>query len=290
MIPQEKGEKLREHRIDKVDLHIHTTASDGTWSAEQLVEKVKKAGIDLFSVTDHDTVANATAAQQAAAAAGLAFLPGVELTSTIREQSFHILGYGIDPLSEPLRKLAEHNTALMEETDRDSIKKLITAGFPIDYDEFCRYQHEPARGGWKSLSFLIDKGFCRDIHDFFANLFTAERNIVWPEFPHPSAVIQAIHGAGGKAVLAHPGSGFHGSSLEETLDFFAGEAIDGVECFHPGHDAATTRQAVDWCNRHDLLITGGSDCHGDFVAERHLGLPEIYFSQLRLAGLVNKIR
>ncbi|MEN6413028.1 MAG: PHP domain-containing protein [Veillonellales bacterium] len=281
---------MRRTPIGKVDLHIHTTASDGTWSAEKLTEEVKKAGIDLFSVTDHDTVANTAAAQQAAAAAGLAFLAGVELTSTIRDQSFHILGYGIDPLSEPLRKLAEHNTVLMEETDRDSIKKLIDDGFLIDYDEYCRYQHEPARGGWKSLSFLIDKGFCRDIHDFFTNLFTAERNIVWPAFPSPSTVIQVIKKAGGKAVLAHPGSGFHGSCLEETLDFFAGETIDGVECFHPGHDTVVTRQAVDWCNRYHLLITGGSDCHGDFVAERHLGQPEIYFGQLRLAGLADRIQ
>lgn len=270
----------------RVDLHIHTTASDGTWDAAQLVQKVKQAGIGLFSIADHDTVINLEAAAHLAAAEDIAFLPGVEICSTLNNQSFHILGYNIEAANPSLQKLLAYNTELMEETDHNSIRKLAAGGFPISYEEYCEYRHDPRRGGWKSLNFLIDKGLCSDINDFFANLFTKERGIVFPEFPPPCEAIAAIKAAGGVPVLAHPGSGFHGSTLEETLDFFAGEDIQGVECYHPCHDEATARRAAAWCDRRGLLITGGSDCHGDFVKNRCLGQPEIYLSQLRLGRLI----
>ncbi|BBB91474.1 MAG TPA: PHP domain-containing protein [Methylomusa anaerophila] len=271
--------------IMKVDLHIHTTASDGSWTPSRLIDEVGKAGIGLFAVTDHDTTQNIAETGRLAAAAGLAFLPGVEVSSTLGNQSFHILGYGIDPDNEELRRLIAWNTQLLAEADHNSIRKLIADGFAIDYGEYAAYQHDPARGGWKSLSFLIDKGFCRDVNDFFSRLFTAERGIRFPDFPPPAKAIQAIRSAGGSPVLAHPGSSFHGTSLDETLDFFGKEDIAGVECFHPSHDAATTRRVIAWCQRNGLSITGGSDCHGDFVSKRRLGRPSIHLEQVRLEEL-----
>lgn len=273
----------------RTDLHIHTTFSDGSWTPEQVVAKVAAIGIGLFAVTDHDTADGLAAARAAAAAAGIAFLPGVEVSATVNGKSVHILGYGIDPEHQGLRRLLANNTALLEEADHDSIRKLIAGGLAIDYDEYCAYRHDPARGGWKSLSFLIDKGFCRDVSDFFANLFTEKRGIRFPEFPPPAEVIAVIKAAGGIPVLAHPGSDFHGTSLEETLDAFGREAIEGVECFHSSHDAATTRRALAWCRRHGMIVTGGSDCHGDFIPHRRLGEPVVTTEDLWLGPLVAKI-
>jgi predicted metal-dependent phosphoesterase TrpH len=270
----------------RVDLHIHTTASDGTWTPAETVAAVQAAGIGLFSVTDHDTAANVAETGRLAAAAGLGYLPGVEISTTLAGHLFHILGYGIDPENEALKSILAANTALMEEVDHDSVKKLAAAGLPVEYGEFCAYPHDPRRGGWKSLAYLIDKGLCTGVGDFFAKLFTAERGIVFPVFPSPAAAIAAIKAAGGVPVLAHPGSEFHGPALEDTLNMFAAENIEGVECFHLCHDAATTRRAVEWCDRHGLLITGGSDCHGDFVPARRLGVPELRLQQLRLGRLV----
>lgn len=269
----------------RIDLHIHTTASDGNWRPDELVRQVKKNGIGLFAVTDHDTAANVKETAILATRAGVCFLPGVEICSTINKQTFHILGYGIDADNAALNKLLRYNTELMEQVDEESIRKLIKAGFDIDYLEYCNYRHNPSRGGWKALSFLVDKGLCRDINDFFANLFTKEMGITFPEFLPPKAAIEAIAEAGGVPVLAHPGSGFHGSSLEETLDYFAREEIKGIECYHPCHDSKTVAKAVDWCKKRNLIITGGSDCHGDFFPERCLGQPEIYLSQLDLGEL-----
>jgi predicted metal-dependent phosphoesterase TrpH len=273
-----------------VDLHIHTNASDGVWTPAETVTAVKAAGIGLFSVTDHDTVKNVAATAELAAAAGLEFLAGVEISTTLGGHLFHILGYGIDAAGSELGKVVDANAALMEEVDHDSIRKLVAAGYSIDYAEFCAYEHDPRRGGWKSLSYLVDKGLCTGVADFFAKLFTAQNGIIFPDFIHPAEAIAAIKAAGGAAVLAHPGSDFHGPPLEETLDLFAAEAIDGVECYHLCHDADTTRRAAEWCDRHGLLITGGSDSHGGFVPSRRLGVPEVRLGQLRLGWLADRIQ
>ncbi|MDU4961883.1 MAG: PHP domain-containing protein [Sporomusaceae bacterium] len=270
----------------QVDLHIHTTASDGTWTAAQLVERVKQAGIGLFAVTDHDSVGNVEEAARLAAAASVAFIAGVEISSSRDGRDFHILGYGIDLHSGPLTGLLRHNSELMAAADDASIRILIDQGLPLDYAEYLAYSHDRSRGGWKALSYLIDKGLCTGVDDFFQRLFTAEHGIAFPVFPSPQAVIAAIHAAGGRAVLAHPASRFHGTQLEETLDAFAAEAIDGVECFHPSHSAEDSRRAAQWCRRRGLLISGGSDCHGGFVPQRRLGLPAVCLADLVLAGLI----
>lgn len=273
----------------RVDLHLHTTASDGSWTPEQLMGQIVKAGIELFAVTDHDTVANVQSMQRLAQAAGIAFIPGVEISTTHNDRSFHILGYGIDPEHKSLQELLHTNMTMMEELDHDSIRKLIQQGLPISYQDYVNYQNEPSRGGWKSLNFLIDQGLCDGVHDFFARLFTAERGISFPVFSEPAVVIDVISKAGGVAILAHPGSEFHGASLTETLEFFLDQDIHGIECFHPGHNAADTQLALDWCEKYNRLITGGSDCHGEFVGSRQLGQPMIELAQLRLGLLENFI-
>lgn len=269
----------------KVDLHVHTTASDGSWAPRQLVAQAQAAGIACLAVTDHDTIAHVEIMEDLAQAAGMAFIKGVEICTTLKGQSFHILGYGIDTANKNLRHLLDYNTRLMEETDHDSMVKLIDCGYPIDLREYEAYRHDPARGGWKSLSFLIDKGLCKNAGDFFAHLFTAERGITFPEFPLPSQAIAAIRDAGGIPVLAHPGSAFHGHELEETLNVFGREEIAGIECYHPSHEAETIRDAIAWCRRHSKLITGGSDCHGEFIPERKLGYPAVTIDQLQLGEI-----
>lgn len=273
----------------RVDLHIHTTASDGTWTPEELIEKVKALNIKLFSVTDHDTVKNVAETQQLAQKNGLKFIPGVEVSSTLNGRYFHILGYGVDIKCSKLLNLLKYNTTLMEKTDEDSIQKLIDTGITLDIDDYKAYQHNPSRGGWKSLSYLIDKGICKNIEEFFSNLFIKEKGIEFPVFPQPQEVIDIIRTANGIPVLAHPGSQFHGTTLEETLDFFKGVYIEGIECFHPSHSHETIANALKWCKRHDMIITGGSDCHGNFVPERKLGIPYITLRDLSLKNIITAI-
>jgi len=272
-------------------LHIHSTASDGCWSPEQLVEQVQRAGIGCFAVTDHDTVAGVAQAEALARQRGLAFVRGVEVSSKLDGRLIHILGYGFDLTNEPFRLFLQTNETALHGYDDSSIQMLIDAGYSIDYAEYERYTWDRSRGGWKALNFLIDIGLCRDVHSFFGELFTGDLQLTFPDFPPPADVIQHICQAGGISVWAHPG----GSSLskgpressEKVLAQMLEAGIQGIECYACHHDAEWTRRCLEWAERYDLLITGGSDSHGGFVGRR-LGRPEVHLNDLRLGPLVSR--
>lgn len=270
----------------KVDLHIHSTASDGTWEPDEVIAAAQQAGLGAIAVTDHDSVANVAVTQRLAQDAGLKFLPGAEICSTKDDFCFHILGYGIDIYDKTLTELLRHNEQLLRRKDDDSIKMLIANGWPLDFAEFLRYDYDRKRGGWKALAYLQDKGLCGDVNDFFSRVFTKEHDLGFPVFPAISEVVAAIHGAGGVALCAHAASSFHGPGLAATLLELAQEDFDGFECYHSGHSKEDTAALLTYCRQHQLLISGGSDCHGSFVPSRTLGTPAVDSSDLYLPGLL----
>ena len=151
----------------QVDLHIHSTASDGTWTPPEVVAAALAAGLGAIAVTDHDSVANVAATHELAVAAGLKFIPGAEICSTKDDFCFHILGYGIDVTNKRLLDLLEHNERLLNSKDDESIKMLIERGWPLDFEEFLRYDYDRRRGGWLScrikgsaaMSMIFSAGF-----------------------------------------------------------------------------------------------------------------------------------
>ncbi|MEA3340800.1 MAG: PHP domain-containing protein [Chloroflexota bacterium] len=272
----------------RADLHIHTIASDGCWPPEQVVAEVKSRSIDLFAVTDHDTIASVPAAEALAREAGLAFLRGVEVSASLDSHLFHILAYGFDPESPVLTALLRENRAKMEEFNGDIIHALIGASYPIDADAYAAYEYDPTRGGWKGLNFLIDARLCTGVRDFFDNLM-AGLSLEMPTFPHPAKVVSAVREAGGAPILAHPGMSLrHVGVTDETLRPLLESGISGLECYSQYHDQSTIRSCLDWCTRHDLLVTGGSDCHGGFVG-REVGVPFVDTAALRLGKLEERI-
>ena len=158
--------------------------------------------------------------------------------------------------------------------------------WPVDEAEFARYTYDRRRGGWRALAYLIDKGLCTGVGDFFQRIFTPEHDLGFPEFPAISEVITAIHAAGGAALCAHAASGFHGPGLERVLDILRTEKFDGFECYHSNHSEEGTQRLLQHCQKHGLLISGGSDCHGTFVPGRRLGQPLVTADMLRLDGLL----
>jgi predicted metal-dependent phosphoesterase TrpH len=272
----------------RADLHIHTTASDGRWPPERVVAEIKARSIGLFAITDHETVDNVAPVEALAREAGLAFLRGVEVSSWLGEHYFHILAYGFEPDTPSFSVLLHENRAKMIQSNRDVVQGLIARGYPIDLEDFEAYDYDRLRGGWKALNFLIDRGFCTGVNDYFQGLGIGMSE-VFRTFPHPAQVIAAIREASGVPILAHPGStlrdvGVTTESLQPLLDF----GIAGVECYHRYNDEATTRFCLDWCVRHDLLVTVGSDCHGGLV-DRELGFPPTDTADLRLGELEERI-
>ena len=272
----------------RADLHIHTIASDGCWTPERVCIEVQARNIGLFAVADHDSVDSLPSVRALAQEAGLAFLNGVEINSLLENDLFHILAYGFDPSHPALAFLLRENHAKLNQINEDVLHRLVAAGYEIDLDDYAAYEYDLTRGGWKVLNFLIDSRFCTDVDDYFRNLI-AKLPTVWPLFPHPAQAIAIIREAGGVPILAHPGASMRREGItEEKLNRFLDFGIAGLECYSHYHDEAMTRFCLDWCARHDLLVTGGSDCHGGFVG-RELGVPIVDTADLRLGELAEHI-
>ena len=272
----------------RADLHIHTTASDGCWTPEHVIAEVQARGIGLFAIADHDTIASVPTAEALAREVGLAFLRGVEVSTLLDGHLFHVLAYGFDTGNSTLGAFLRENRARLEQASENDLHRLVAAGYEIDLDDYAAYEYDCKRGGWKGLNFLIDRGLCTDVGDYFRKL-GPYRPVEWPPFPHPAAAIAIIRQAGGVPILAHPGASLrHACVSEETLHPFLDCGIAGLECYSHYHDEATTRFCLEWCARHDLLITGGSDCHGGFVG-RELGIPVVDSADLRLGELAQRV-
>lgn len=275
----------------RIDMHLHTSASDGTWSPAQLVAEVRDKKLDVFAVTDHDTVESIRETQTLADRSGLFFLPGIEISSTLNGRLFHILGYAIDTNDPGLRRLANENSRLMTEKDNDSIKRLIEHGYNIDYEDYLHYKNDTSKGGWKALNFLIERGICQNAADFFDKIFIDLHDLSFPKFASPEEVIETIVKAHGAPVLAHPGVNLYGHShsLEQVLQDFYDQGIQGIEVFHTQHNDVQTKTCYEWAARKGLQITGGSDCHGSFIPHRKLGFPEVYVDKLKVDKILKKL-
>jgi 3',5'-nucleoside bisphosphate phosphatase len=270
----------------KVDLHLHTTASDGTWTPRRLIRNINDAGIRLFAVTDHDTTDNIAEMAMLAGEYELKFIPGVEVNAAWENNNYHILGLGIDMADKELQKLLHHNRKLLENKDLISINYLEKKFPGVSFEEFETYVNNPERGGWKALNYIIDKKLCCNYREFFSLFDKGDNPLEKTGFASPEEVVKTIRSAGGYAILAHPGASFYHKDYKSTTAFMLQAGISGIECFHPENSDEITRYCLELCERNELLVTGGSDCHGEFVVGRCLGKPDIRLSQLHLGKLL----
>ncbi|WP_461207700.1 PHP domain-containing protein [Clostridium sp. DL1XJH146] len=274
---------------NQLDLHIHSTGSDGTWTKRQIVERVKESGVSLFTISDHDKFSDASDLSYLFKEYNLKYLKGIEISSTYNGSLNHILAFGVDTQNQGLRKIVNENAKILEDKDDNSIKHLIKNGYNIDFQEYLEYKYELKRGGWKALNFLIDKGYCENISDYFSSLFSNENKISMPEFTNSYEVIKRIKAAGGVAILAHPYYVKSSIKVDERLGMFKDLGVDGIECYHPNHAKETIIECYEWCKKNDMLITAGSDCHGDFIPSRKIGFPKVTIDQVKLGKIIDFI-
>ena len=271
--------------IMKVDLHIHTTASDGCWDPTDLIQEIKKAGIGLFAVTDHDSIGSVELTSQLAKDACLGFIRGVEFTVKYDGKICHILGYGIDPNNPEIIKLCIDNTRRMRELNLDQVKQIIKDGIHIDFEEYKEYKFDKKRGGGMLTNYLIDKGHFKN---FKESLTYVAKTVKWttPDYLSPEEVIKIIKQASGHPILAHPGSTLLSGGLsDKELDRLIEMGIEGLECFTNYHDEELTDRFLKFCKDRNLLLTAGSDCHGPLLEERVLGKPSAELDQLNLGPI-----
>lgn len=269
----------------RVDLHIHTTASDGCWDPSDLITAVKEADIGLFAVTDHDSIENVEAAARLAKTENINFIKAVEFTTKTDNKICHILGYGIDPSNADIVKLCDDNTRRMKELNISQVKDLISQGIDATIDEFINFKFDKRRGGGTVMNFLIDKGYFKTFKEALA--FVAS-HVKWDttDYPSPKEAADVIIAAGGHPILAHPGSKLVSNGLsDEELDKIVAMGIEGLECYTNYHTPELIQRFLDYCRENDLLITAGSDCHGPLLKERVIGQPFVTIDQLNLGDI-----
>jgi len=262
----------------RLDLHLHTTASDGTWDIDTLLTRLREKGIGIFSVTDHDAIESTRALWEMRDTLPETFIPGAEVSVTHNGREYHLATYAFDPTGDGVAAVVDENRRRRDAYNLGLVHYASELHEGVSAEDYEAYIHERKRGGWKALWYLMDRGVINEMREFFMMMM---RWGVPMEFPSPEETIPRLHGAGARVMLAHP-SVYDRKRMEEAeLDSWAEKGIDGFECFSSQITEADSRYYVDYCNRKGLMITGGSDCHGDFV-NRPLGEPQITLDDIRV--------
>ena len=285
----------------KIDLHIHTkTGSDGNLSVEEVFEEAQKRNIDLMSITDHDSVNAQQRAITLASEYGITYITGVELNVTFqyppsKSVSLDFLGYRYDigniKLRDKLQLMREHREQrarqILEKLNYEFEKENIP-GFTEEDLKKIQASVEGTFGRPHIANYLIEKGIVRDKQEAF------DKYLVKCDVPkYPLSLAEAssmIRNASGILVLAHP-SDPNGTSLvsitsdldkqTEIIEKYMLEYIDGVECWHSRNDDKTTEHYISFAKKHNLIITGGSDCHQKPILMGTLDIPERVSEQFR---------
>ena len=246
-----------------IDLHLHTTASDGRLAPADLVRRAAAAGIRVLAVTDHDTTDGIDEAAAAAAPLGLSLYPGIEITAVDRGRDVHMLGYFFDRYEPRLADFLVAQRATRITRIAQMAARLAELGMPVDVgsllDEAQR-QTSKSIGRPRLARAMIDAGYVATTREAFEGWLGPGR----PAFvervgPSPHAVIDIVHRAGGCVSLAHPGR----TRIDDQIPALRDAGLDAIEAFHSDHDDQTSRAYADLADRLGLLITGGSDFHGD---------------------------
>lgn len=270
------------------DLHIHSYYSDGTMSPEEILDEALKNNVGILAITDHDMLGGSLEIQKLCRNKNIRFIPGVELNSLENGINIHILCYGAAMEDDSFVAFVNNNRRLLDKVNEKLIEIMQSAGEPVSIEDYNAYCYDRHKGGWKALHYLMEKSLTSSLREGFAFYDRYKCYYDCVDFPSIQKVCEAIHLAGGKAVLAHPGVSIKESDMElfkDKLRKLLDYGLDGTECYYVTHSEEITRLCLDVCEERDLLITAGSDCHGDFGNAR-IGDVNIPISKLRLGDLI----
>ncbi|MBX5452007.1 MAG: PHP domain-containing protein [Thermogemmatispora sp.] len=242
---------------------MHTTYSDGRWTADQLIDYLVQEGFALVAVTDHDRVDTINMVREQAAAKGLPVLVGVEMSTTWRNHSAHILCYGFDPETTALRQVIADVKHRQQEQTHQVYDRLKQRGysFPRAAELLAASGGEPQQPRDNAL-LLIEHGYARDWPSALEILREAGQRTIHAEM---AETVEAVHRSGGVALIAHPGRRERGFTYYDPalLDEVRAEVpLDGIEVYHPYHSPESIESYLAYVKKHDLLLSTGSDSHG----------------------------
>jgi 3',5'-nucleoside bisphosphate phosphatase len=246
-----------------IDLHLHTTASDGTLSPAALIARAAGAGLTVVSVTDHDTTAGLAEARDAAARHGVRLVNGVEITAVEERRDVHMLGYFIDPADGGLATFLDRQRADRIRRMRDISERLRSLGYPIDLDDLLTSAsaHTGRSIGRPQIAdALVSAGHARDRNDAFDRFIGYACPAYVPRRgPTPDEVIAIVGKAGGIVSLAHPGL----TKVDGIIPRLVAAGLTALEVRHTDQGVETEQRYRELAATHGIAATGGSDFHGD---------------------------
>lgn len=248
----------------KVDLHIHSTASDGSASPSEIVSLAMSIGLRGVALTDHDTVSGLDEFIDAAAGKDITAIPGLEVSSLLFNKEVHILGFFIDHRNAELDAFLKTIRASRDVRNTVILQKLQAMGYQISPEELMEVAAGESVGRPHFASILVRKGYFEKPQDVFDKcLKRGTRAYTDRILPSPEETIRTIHNAGGIAVWAHPANGFTGrSQIKKYLKRLVGMGLDGIEAYYSLFSEAQTKMLLELAADENIIVTGGSDYHG----------------------------
>ena len=250
--------------MSRLDLHLHTTHSDGSCTPAEVVGLAHQAGVTALAITDHDIMTGVADAITAGEHCGIEVIPGVEVSSIMNQSELHILGYFLDWQDPVLNQRFKTLRDSRHRRNPQMIERLQALGIDITYDEVRALAGSDSVGRPHIARALMDKQVVSSAKEAFDRFLADGKPAYVPrDLPSPAEVIQWIKAAGGLAVLAHPTwVKLADRSLLELVRELKTAGLDGVEVYYSTHAARQTREYLSLAQQLGLLVTGGSDFHG----------------------------
>ena len=275
------------------DLHMHSYYSDGTMSPREIVEDAKKRNVQLIAITDHNVLDSYTELKEAAEEFGINVIRGVEIDARFEDIVVHILAYNFKD-NEKLFNLVHKAKKELLETSIELIKRMENDYENISSEDYEAYDYDRRKGGWKGIHYLFDRGITSELFEGVKYYGQYKCGHEYFDYPTVEEVIDAVHEANGYVVLAHPCNYYKNNTKEEVLEKlekFKSIGIDGVECYYPANSEMMTETCIEFCKNNNMIITVGSDSHGDFGAvskgiEYYIGAVKKDSSELNLKDMI----
>jgi predicted metal-dependent phosphoesterase TrpH len=250
--------------VQRIDLHTHSTASDGTDTPSELVVAAAQAGLDVVAITDHDSTAGWSDAVAAGERVGVRVVPGVEISTARDGRSLHLLAYHLDPADLWLLAETEHTRSSRQTRLQRIVDRLAAGGIPVTLAEVTAQVPPGATAGRPHIAdALVAGGVVRDRDEAFRRfLHGGSRYVVSHYAPDPADAVRAVRAAGGVPVLAHPFGSTPYAGSDAMVEELAAAGLFGLETAHRDHDDAARRRGRALAVTLGLLETGASDYHG----------------------------